>query len=68
MVNLRKVKRTSIAVVVALIMLFCVRRNLQARIVEYVEHILQGSTKTVIHAMMRYIPPATKARGYNFGN
>jgi len=36
MVNLMKVKRTSIAVVVALIILFCVRRNIQVSRAKYV--------------------------------
>jgi len=36
MVNLIKVKRTSIAVAVALIMLFCVRINVQVNKAKYV--------------------------------
>jgi len=37
MVNLINVKRTSIAVVVALIILFCVRINVQVRKLKYVK-------------------------------
>jgi len=41
-VNLIKVKRTSIAVVVALIILFCVRMNVQARKAKYVRTHTEG--------------------------
>jgi len=38
MMNLIKVKRTSIAVAVALMILFCVRKSVQVRKTRYVRH------------------------------
>ena len=46
MVNLIKVKRTSIAVVVSLIILFYVIINEQVGKAKYIENILKGTTKT----------------------
>jgi len=64
MVNLIKVKRTSIAVAVALIILFPVRISLQVNEEKMLEHILKGTTKTVVYIIKRRCtPPATMKRG-----
>jgi len=48
MVNLMKVKRTSINVTIALTILFCVRINVQ---VSKAKHILKGTTQNVLYVI-----------------
>ena len=62
MVNLIKVKRTSIAVAIALVILFCVRINVQVNKI-CLEHILKGTGNTVVDKQKRRcIHPATMER------
>ena len=69
MVNLIKVKRTLTAVIVALTIHYCVRINVQVRKQNMLEHILKGTSNTVVYIKdMCCIQPATMEKEQNSEN